>query len=213
MRRMVYRVFLFCYSLNAAGQNAVQNAMQESIEKQKASVRRQTLGAVPQAGAPAAASWFATPWPVLSSAGSASDPEPIQVPSFDCEPIAEVQIGPMIREAAKREGLKEDLVRAVIQRESAYRPCAVSTKGAQGLMQLMPDTAKDLGVGDAFDPKQNIDGGTRYLKQLLTRYNGDMELALSAYNAGMARVDKAGGVPNIPETKSYVLEILNKLLF
>lgn len=119
----------------------------------------------------------------------------------------------MIKEAAAREKIKEDLVRAVIERESAFRPCAVSPKGAQGLMQLMPGTAAELGVTDVFDPKQNIDGGTRYLKQLLDRYEGKTELALAAYNAGPARVDKAGGVPAIEETRAYILNIMSKFAF
>ncbi|MBL8227816.1 MAG: lytic transglycosylase domain-containing protein [Bryobacterales bacterium] len=119
----------------------------------------------------------------------------------------------MIRLAATREGVREDLVHAVIERESAFRPCAVSPKGAQGLMQLMPATASELGVLDPFDPQQSIDGGVRFLKQLLDRYKGNFELALGAYNAGSGRVDRAGGVPNIAETKDYVLNILSKLVF
>jgi soluble lytic murein transglycosylase-like protein len=217
---MVFYAFLLLGAVNTFAQDAVHNAMQASIEKQKASVRRQTLGAVPQASISPASSWFTVPWTATpageASVADTSQPQqsgPIQFPSMDCDPIADAQLSPMIHDAATREGLKEDLVRAVIQRESAFKPCAVSPKGAQGLMQLMPGTANDLGVSDPFDPKQNIDAGTRYLKQLLTRYNGNMELALGAYNAGPARVDKAGGVPNIPETKTYVLEILNKLLF
>ena len=104
-----------------------------------------------------------------------------------------------------------DLVNAVIDRESGARPCAVSVKGAQGLMQLMPAVASELGVKDAFDPKQNVDGGTKLLKQLLTKYNGDVGLALGAYNAGSARVDREGGIPKIPETINYVSDILTKV--
>jgi soluble lytic murein transglycosylase-like protein len=212
---MVYRTFILLLSPCAFAQDSVQSSMQSSIEKQKASVRRQTLGAVPQSTLESSSSWFTVPWVSDQPSVAAASPsdQPTQAASFACDPISTADVGPLIREAATREGIKEDLVRAVIQRESAFKPCAVSPKGAQGLMQLMPGTAKDLGVSDAFDPKQNIDGGTRYLKQLLTRYNGNMELALGAYNAGPARVDKAGGVPNIPETKTYVIEILNKLLF
>lgn len=135
------------------------------------------------------------------------------VASADCDPIPAGQIAPLIREAATREKLKEDLVRSVIARESAFRPCAVSPKGAQGLMQLMPATATELGVKDPFDPKQNIDAGTRYLKQLLDKYKGNMELALAAYNAGPGRVDREGGVPPIDETRTYILNILSKIAF
>lgn len=123
------------------------------------------------------------------------------------------KMDPIIKKAVAQEGVDEKLVRSVIEKESAYRPCAVSSAGAQGLMQLMPGTARDLGVTDAFDPQQNIEAGTRYLKQMLAKYNNNIELALSAYNAGPGRVDQAGGVPAIPETKEYVIGILKKLLF
>ncbi|HWI19141.1 MAG TPA: lytic transglycosylase domain-containing protein [Vicinamibacterales bacterium] len=113
-----------------------------------------------------------------------------------------------ISEHARREGVAADLVRAVIQVESAFNPRAVSEKGAMGLMQLMPATARDLGVKDPFDPEQNIRGGVAYLKQLLTRYNQKVELALAAYNAGMGNVEKYGGtVPPFKETRNYVNKI------
>lgn len=134
----------------------------------------------------------------------------IQAP---CEPMPAGEISPLIRDASAREGVPEVLVRAVIERESAFRPCAVSSKGAQGLMQLMPGTALELGVRDPFDARQNVDAGTRLLKRLLERYQGDVELALGAYNAGPGRVDREGGVPAIPETRNYILEILKKLLY
>jgi soluble lytic murein transglycosylase-like protein len=103
------------------------------------------------------------------------------------------------------------LLRAVMERESGFHPCAVSPKGAKGLMQLMPDTAAQLGVKDPFDPKENVDAGAHYLKQMLDRYKGDLSQALGAYNAGPAAVDQAGGVPDIPETLDYVKSILQKL--
>ncbi len=136
---------------------------------------------------------------------------PIAQPTVDCDPLANEVIAPLIDSAAKREQVDPKLIRAVIEQESALKPCAVSVKGAQGLMQLMPDTAAQLSVGDAFEPAQNIDAGARYLKQLLDKYKGNISQALAAYNAGPGEVDRAGGIPNIPETKAYVDSILRKV--
>jgi soluble lytic murein transglycosylase-like protein len=112
-----------------------------------------------------------------------------------------------INRHSERLGVAADLVRAVIQVESAFNPTAVSSKGAMGLMQLMPDTARELGVGNPFNPDQNIRGGVTYLKQLLDRYDNKVELALAAYNAGIGNVEKYDGVPPFKETKSYVNKI------
>ena len=112
-----------------------------------------------------------------------------------------------INEHARRQGVAPELVRAVIQVESAFNPVAVSNKGAMGLMQLMPATAQELGVSNPFDPDQNIRGGVTYLKQLLTRYDQKVELALAAYNAGIGNVEKYGDVPPFKETRNYVNKI------
>jgi soluble lytic murein transglycosylase-like protein len=112
--------------------------------------------------------------------------------------------------AARRHGLDPALVLAVVKVESAFRPQAVSPKGAQGLMQLMPPTARDLGVEDAFDPEQNLDGGARYLRQLLIRYKGDVRRALAAYNAGPGAVDRHKGIPPYRETRQYVRRVLDQ---
>lgn len=112
-----------------------------------------------------------------------------------------------ISEHSRRMGVSADLVRAVIQVESAFNPTAVSTKGAMGLMQLMPATAQELGVTNPFEPDQNIRGGVAYLKRLLERYDHKVELALAAYNAGMGTVEKYGDVPPFKETQSYVKKI------
>ncbi|WP_419174232.1 transglycosylase SLT domain-containing protein [Desulfosediminicola sp.] len=100
------------------------------------------------------------------------------------------------------------LIKAVIRTESAFNHRAVSKKGAQGLMQLMPETARQLGVPDPFNPRQNIDGGTRYLKQLLDTFHGDLRLSIAAYNAGPGAVKRAGGIPKFPETINYVSRVM-----
>ena len=112
-----------------------------------------------------------------------------------------------ISEHSLRMGVSADLVRAVIQVESAFNPSAVSNRGAMGLMQLMPATARELGVSNPFEPHENIRGGVEYLKRLLVRYDHKVELALAAYNAGMGNVEKYGDVPPFKETRNYVKKI------
>jgi soluble lytic murein transglycosylase-like protein len=129
----------------------------------------------------------------------------------DCDPIAEPELDPMIASAATEHQLEPKLLRGVIDQESSGRPCAVSPKGARGLMQLMPATIEQFNVGDAFDPRQNIEAGATFLKQLLDKYKGDLKLALAAYNAGPGTVDQTGAIPDIKETQDYVAAIMNKI--
>jgi soluble lytic murein transglycosylase-like protein len=178
-------------------------AMEASIARQRESVRKQV--SAPEGGQE---SFFTVPWPranVLATAVPDAHDEP------GCQPLAKALIGPYIEQLAEREGLTPDLLRAVVDKESAYRPCVVSKKGAMGLMQLMPATAAEFGVKNPFDPVENLDAGARLLKKLVERYGGDLALALGAYNAGPSRVDSAGGIPKIPETVDYVTSILEKL--
>ncbi len=126
-------------------------------------------------------------------------------------PGAAVSLESFIEEIALRYQLDPRLVRAVIEVESAYNPFAVSPKGARGLMQLMPQTARRLGVRDSFNPWENVEGGVRYLKYLLEMFNGDQRLALAAYNAGEGAVFRYGGVPPYPETAWYLYRVGRKL--
>jgi soluble lytic murein transglycosylase-like protein len=114
-----------------------------------------------------------------------------------------------IRAAAEREGLDPALVRAVVKHESGFDPRATSRAGAMGLMQLMPATARSLGVDDPYDPGQSLAGGTRFLRQLLERFEGDVRLAVAAYNAGPGAVDRYRGVPPYAETRAYVTRVLD----
>jgi len=117
-----------------------------------------------------------------------------------------------ISQASRQFSVKPALIQAVIHAESSFKPFVQSKVGAQGLMQLMPQTAKELGVSDPYNAKQNIEGGTQYLAKLLNAYNGDISLATAAYNAGSSNVKKYGGIPPFAETKAYVkrVKILHK---
>jgi len=124
---------------------------------------------------------------------------------------AVVDIDTFIATAAIRYGVSEELIAAIIEAESEFNPRAVSRRGAQGLMQLMPETAVILGVSDPFDPRANIDGGVRHLRALMDRFDNDLPLALAAYNAGEVAVIKHRGVPPYRETRGYVNRILKRL--
>jgi soluble lytic murein transglycosylase-like protein len=169
-----------------------------SFHTQREAARKHAASAVPTH------EFYAVPW---KSPGLIAPPS---LSAAACLPLAPSAMNPALQSAASRYGLDSGLLQRVISRESAWQPCAVSRAGAQGLMQIMPATAQYLGLDDPFDPLANLDAGSRYLRELLTRYGGDLARALGAYNAGPGRVDAAGGVPPIPETQSYVRAILGQ---
>ena len=145
-------------------------------------------------------------------AGKVISPAPVageETPKADPGPSATVN--ELVASIARRHNVEPSLVDSVIRVESNYDPNAVSPKGAMGLMQLIPSTARRFGVSDTFHPAQNIEGGVRYLKYLMKLYNGDERLALAAYNAGEGAVAKYNGIPPYPETQNYVYQVGKKL--
>jgi soluble lytic murein transglycosylase-like protein len=135
-----------------------------------------------------------------------SEPDQVVAQAADAESIKSTS--QIVREASETHGVDSDFIRSVIKQESAGNAHAVSPVGARGLMQLMPGTALQLGVSDSFSPEQNVHGGTRYLRELLERYNGDAVKALAAYNAGSKAVDRYKGVPPYRETRQYVQRVI-----
>ena len=177
----------------------IRAAMAGSLDKQRASVEQQ----IRFIHAPVQPASFA---PQLRAPFSA--PPPV---AYACEPVAQTELSRMIDNVSREHSVDPALVREVARQESAFRPCVISPKGAEGLMQLMPATQAQLAVHDPFDPQESLSAGAKLLKQLLDRYHGDLALALSAYNAGITRVDRTFTVPEIPETKGYVTGILGRL--
>jgi soluble lytic murein transglycosylase-like protein len=186
----------------AAKQRTAAALMEQSVARQRAALAKQT-------GQTEAGGFFVLAPPATLGANF---PAPAAgAGSANCEPLAASEIDSLVEKSAKNHDVDKDLLRGVMQEESAFRPCAISSKGAMGLMQLMPAAARDLGVDDPFDPAGNVEAGAAFLKQLLVRYNGDLPMTLGAYNAGMGKVDAAAGVPKIPETEEYVKRILARL--
>jgi soluble lytic murein transglycosylase-like protein len=151
-----------------------------------------------------------SPKPLRGSTISNAHPVNLAAPLRSAAPATPPdRLDRIVREAAERHQVDPALVKAVISTESGWNPQAVSRKGAVGLMQLIPETAQRFGVGNPYDPAQNVEAGTTYLKTLLDRYDGDLNKSLAAYNAGEHAVDRSGGVPAFRETRQYVQKVTN----
>jgi len=212
--RLALAVISATVALSAQTSVDARAAMETSLAKQRsaaasleASLARQRASLEKQTGKAERGSFFLLAPPAGLGANVAA-PAP---GAADCESLPSSEVDSLVEHAAKRQDLDQETLRAVIQQESGFRPCAVSPKGAMGLMQLMPATASQFGVPNPFDPADNVEAGARFLKQLMVRYGGDLTLALGAYNAGPSRVDAAAGVPDIQETRDYVKQILAAL--
>lgn len=142
----------------------------------------------------------------IASVTESQEPAPV-APELDKKPA---DLNRIVAAASDKHRIDPDLITSVIHAESSFNPKARSPKGAQGLMQLMPDTASKLGVLDAYEPSANVDAGTKYLRELLLRYNGDMVKALAAYNAGPLRIQQYNGVPPYRETRAYVAKVVQE---
>ena len=171
--------------------------LQSAMAKQRAAIAIQRLAMKQQRDS-------AVPWMLATPRNEPAAEE-------DCDPIADPELTPLIDSAAQQHQVEPKLLRGVIEQESGFHACAISAKGAKGLMQLMPATIEQFKVDDVFDPKQNIEAGATYLRQLLDKYKDDMKLALAAYNSGPTTVDSAGGIPDIKETRDYVEGVIKKM--
>jgi Transglycosylase SLT domain len=198
---------LLCIAMLAAAAQmpgqTIAERQAESAQKMEAAAARQKAAAQAQTTAVPGDSFFSAGW---------SGPAMLAPPLPDCPPMQESETEPLIRASGARHQLNPALIKAVMRQESGFKPCAISEKGAMGLMQIMPETAQFLNTKDPLDPAQNIDAGARYLKEMLKRFKGDLRLALAAYNAGPEKVDgPKPAVPDIAETRNYVESIANAL--
>jgi soluble lytic murein transglycosylase-like protein len=176
-----------------------------AVTRRIAEITGQNTVPVPTQQAAAGVSFASMVASAMNPGGSAPSSPSAGAPA----PVAPEQIDRLVGANASAWGVDPALVKAIIANESGFNPGATSKTGAQGLMQLEPSTAAGLGVADAYDPAQNIWGGTRYIRGLLDRFHGDLRLAVAAYNAGPGAVEKYGGVPPYAETQTYVENVLD----
>jgi soluble lytic murein transglycosylase-like protein len=199
---------VFVLLAQAADPAPPKDTLQSAMAKQRAAAAIQREAVRKQAEMTAA--WLDA-GPPAASATTGTETSGAAAATMDCDPIGDPFASALVGSAAAANQLDPKLLSGLIRQESRFRPCAVSVKGARGLMQLMPATIAQFNVADPFDPRQNVDAGAKYLRQLLDKYKGDVSLALAAYNAGPTTVDEAGGIPNIKETRDYVDNILKRI--
>jgi len=181
---------------------------EQSIEIQRHSIERQRSAVHPKVGVQATPKYV----PRAEQANAYQPSRAVSAPyNPKCTPVASMVLDGIIQKAAKAYSVAPSLIQAVIRQESGGYPCAVSNKGAMGLMQLMPGTATEMGASDPFDIQQNVQAGTRLLSELMQRYNGDLNRVLGAYNAGPAAVDRVGGPPPFPETLNYIRSVMDQI--
>lgn len=194
-------------TLRPLGRDGVEQRMREIRSRMDAVLGRTEISTQPPESLPGSSSGFSGP---IGSSGALKPMNPFGAGARVNMNPAPQAIRTMIQTAAEKHDLDPQLLESLVAAESAFNPSAVSHAGARGLAQLMPGTARALGVSDPFDPEQNLSGGAKYLSQMLKRFGGDVSLALAAYNAGPGAVERHGGIPPYKETQTYVRRILSR---
>lgn len=192
----------------AVEQQRARTRQLQSIELQQQSVERQRNVIRQEGGVRSTPRYVPRPEQASTFQLSGAPAAPFEP---QCAPVPSMVLEGVIQQAAKAYSVAPNLIQAVIRQESAGYPCAVSATGAMGLMQLMPDTATEMGASEPFDVQQNVKAGTRYLSELIQRYKGDLNRVLGAYNAGPAAVDRVGGPPPFPETLNYIRSVMDQI--